>query len=435
MTDEGSAGTGGEHTFPEILGETAFVQALRECAEQRRASNRGFALLYIETGVIGRIDTVWGYGVGDAVRARIAAALRSEVLRPGDPIGDLGRSRFACALTSVGDPSVALLAAEKSLRVLNMPFLIGEDEIFARPAIGVAMWPSHGDDPEAVLQHARMASLIAEGDPSRITMYAEGQVNSDVTRFLYENRLRSAVAEDALELLFQPQYDLKLGQIMGAETMLRWRDRRAEMVPAADAFAAAESAGVVSELVSSLLNRALRNCSEFRYNAGLDLRIGVNMPARTLVHAELPDLVERALRTWNLRPGRLVLEIADTALLEQDAVARETLLKIKEIGVRLSIDDPRLSLPSLFWLATLPFREIKVDVSAVADMGTGKQAERIMRSLVDLGHELRLDVFAVGAADEAAEMKLKEVGCDYVQSDAKAPPLNAEEFVARYGLT
>jgi EAL domain-containing protein (putative c-di-GMP-specific phosphodiesterase class I) len=221
---------------------------------------------------------------------------------------------------------------------------------------------------------------------------------------------------------------------MGAESMLLSRDRRMGLVPAVDAFAAAEFAGLVGELVSSILNRALRNCSEFRYSAGLDLRMGVNLPARVLMHPELPDIVERALRTWSLRAGRLVIEIGETALLANSEVARDTLVKLSEIGVRLAIDDPQLSVSSLFWLTALPFQGIKIDVSGAVDLASAPQSLHIMQSLVELSRQLKLDVCAVGVADEAAEAKLKEIGCNYAQSDRKAPPLDADAFVKRYGL-
>ena len=414
--------------------EPAFLDGVRRCVDDRRPTGRSLAILFIDTGVIGGIDAVWGYEIGDAVRDRISTALRSEVLRPEDPLGEMGRDMLACALTAVDDPSVALFAAEKTLRVLSMPFLIGDDEIHARPAIGIAMWPAHGEEPQVLLQCARTASLISRANPGHVVMYSEGLVNSGAAQFLYQNRLRSAVAEDALDLVFHPIYDLRLGHIMGMESLLRSRDPRMGIVPVADAFAAAESAGVVTALISSVLHRALRNCSEFRYSAGLDMRIAANLPARVLLQSELPDLVERALRTWNLRAGRLVLEIGETSVLATDALARATLGKLREIGVRLSIDDPDLSLPSLFGLAAMPFQEIKIDISGVTDLGAAEQPARIMRTLVELGHHLKLDVVAIGAADDAAENCLKDIGCDYTQSDRRASPLDALDFVKHYGL-
>jgi predicted signal transduction protein with EAL and GGDEF domain len=329
---------------------------------------------------------------------------------------------------------VALLAAEKILRALNVPSWIGEDEIYARPAIGIAMYPADGDQAESLLQRAKSACVIARGDTSHIAAYAEDQENPEALQLLYENRLRTAVSEDALELVFQPQYDLRLGQIMGAEGLLRWRDATLGMIVADHAFAAAESAGVVTDLVSSILNRALRNVSEFRYSAGLDLRISVKLPARALLNTELPDVVQRALGTWSRRPGTLILEIGETSVLGAEAVTKETMGRLKELGVKLSIDDPDMALSSLFWLATLPFQEIKIDVSAACDLADMPKSGRILQSIIELAHHLRLDVVAVGVADDAAAARLKELGCDYMQADYKGPALDPKGFVERFGF-
>ena len=411
-----------------------FLDGLRSCIEERRDDGRNLAVLLMECGVIGRIDGVWGYHVGDAVRARIVASLRADVLRPDDLVGDVGRDQLACVLSTVEGPAVALLAAEKILRVLSVPSWIGEEEIYARPSIGIAMYPADGDQAESLLQKAKSACVVARGQTSHVAVYAEDQENPEASRLLYENRLRTAVSEDALELVFQPQYDLRLGQIMGAESLLRWRGAALGVIPAEDAFAAAESAGAVTALVSSILNRALRNVSEFRYSAGLDLRIGVNLPARALLHTELPDVVQRALGTWSLRPSRLNLEIGETSVLGAEAVARETLGRLKELGVKLSIDDAGMALSSLFWLVTMPFQEIKIDVALARDLAGAPKSERILQSLIELAHHLKLDVVAVGVADDAAATRLKELGCDYMQADFKGPALDPKGFVARFGF-
>jgi EAL domain-containing protein (putative c-di-GMP-specific phosphodiesterase class I) len=201
-----------------------------------------------------------------------------------------------------------------------------------------------------------------------------------------------------------------------------------------DAFAAAEAADRITELVSSILNRALRNVSEFRYSAGLDLRIGVKLPARALLNTELVDVVQRALGTWSRRPGTLILEIGETSVLRAEAPAREMLGRLRELGVKLSIDDAGMALSSLFWLANMPFQEIKVDVSAASDLAGVPKSDRILQSIIELAHHLRLEVVAVGVADDAAAARLKELGCDYMQADYKGPALDPEEFVERFGF-
>lgn len=411
-----------------------FLEALRGKLEESAAAGGNPAVLLIECGVIGRIDAVWGYHVGDAVRDRVISLLRSDVLRPGDLVGAMGRDDFACVLSAVEDPAVALLAAKKSLRALSTPFWIGDEEIYADPAIGIGMYPAHGDQPEILLQRAKSACALARELPGRIADYGEDRDNSATSRLLYENRLRTAVLEDGLDLVFQPQYDLRLGQIMGAEGLLCWRDPALGLVAAEHVFAAAESAEKVTDLVSSILNRALRIVSEFRYSAGLDLRIGIKLPARALRNTELVDVVARALGTWDRRPGTLILEIGETAILGKEAVARETLGRLKELGLKLSIDDPGMALSSLFWLATMPFQEIKVDVSAALDLAGMPKSGHIIQSLIELAHQLRLDVVAVGVADDAVAARLKELGCDHMQADYKGPALDPGQFVARFGL-
>jgi EAL domain-containing protein (putative c-di-GMP-specific phosphodiesterase class I) len=186
--------------------------------------------------------------------------------------------------------------------------------------------------------------------------------------------------------------------------------------------------------LSSTLNRALRNCSEFRYKAGLDLRVGVNLPGRALLHPEIPDVVARALGTWGLRPGRLIVEVAETSVLGSEPAARETLARLKQLGVKLSIDDPGLALSALISLATLSFHEIKIDVALARNLDSEPKSERILQGIIELAHALELEVLAVNVADDTAAARLKALSCDYMQADYRGPALPAEGFIRRFGF-
>lgn len=411
--------------------EPPFLERLQRCIEQRQADGQRLALLLFECGVIDRIDAEWGYAIGDAARARMIAGLRAEVLRPDDFAGELGRDEFACVLSIVDGPQLAQLAAEKSLRTLNAPLWLGEAEIFATPAVGIALFPDAANDAGMLLRQAKRACIAAAGLSGRIAVYEESQTgwNSSLAE---EGRLRSAIADDALDLVFQPQFDLRFGQIMGLEAMLRWRDGDRALVPMRAAVAAAEAGGLVSKMISALLNRALRNCSEFRQRAGLDLRIAINLPARALLEPNMHEVVQRAVRTWSLRPGRLMLEIEDFSTLRDHAAAQAAVMHLNEFGVKLSLDDAHTSLSSLFWLASMPFDELKIDLSVAADWTGQARTESVLRSLIELAHTLKLDVVATGVPDEAAAARLQQLGCDFMQADYKAPPVDAEAFVAGF---
>ena len=222
---------------------------------------------------------------------------------------------------------------------------------------------------------------------------------------------------------------------MGAEGILRWADPGQGALDVESAFVAAETLDQVSDLLSSILNRALRNISEFRYSAGLDLRVGVRLPGSVLRHPEIVDVIQRSLGTWSRRPGTLILGISQTSALLADDTARETLVRIKEIGVKLAIDDPVMRIASLFKLVSLPFQEIRLDFSLASGDSMAPKAEKIQRSLIDLAHQVRLGVLATGVSDEAAAMQLKALGCDYMQADFKGPAVAPKEFAERYGFS
>lgn len=424
-----------------------FLDELRSCIQARQADGQGLAILLVDCGLIARIDAAWGYTVGDAVRESIIESLRADVLRPDDLVGPMGRDEIACVLVTIGDPAVPHLAAEKILRTLKAPLWIGEDEIFTGASVGVVVFPHDGDAADTLLQRARSASLDARSAPGRVATWSPARGEQLVQDLVFESRLRSAVMDDTLEMTFKPQYDLKLGPIMGAQIGLGWRGSGGTPAGAGispeQAFATAEAAGHVSALVSSILNRSLRNISEFRYSAGLDLNVCVPLPARALLQSELPEVVQRALGTWRLRAGRLCLQLSGTALLATNALARRTLLELKKLGVRLSINDPQMAITSLLFLATLPFQEILLDVSPAATPASpdgsdaaavdGEKAGRILGALIELAQHLSLDVVAVGVEDDDAEGRLKALGCEFMQADFKGPALDSAGFVQRYG--
>ena len=354
------------------------------------------------------------------------------MLRPDDFVGELGRDELACVLCAVDGAQLALLAAEKLRRTLNAPILLGEAEIYASPSVGVALFPDTADERRIAAAAGEQRLRRGRGPERTIALYEAGQMPMHRCWSRRAGCARRSRKTRSI-LVFQPQFDLRFGQMMGMEAMLRWRDGSRDLVPMRDAIAAAEAGGLVAKLVSALLNRALRNCSEFRQRAGLDLRIAINLPARTLLEPELPELVERALRTWSLRPGRLMLEIADMSSLQAACTGTGgDRCACMQIGVKLSIDDARAPLSSLFLLATLPFHELKIDLSIAPDWIAQTRSEGVLRSLIELVHGLKLDVIAIAVADEAAAAKLVELGCDFMQADFKGPPVDAEGFVSPF---
>jgi len=408
------------------------MDQLRKRIARCERDGQALALIYVECGIVGRIDGIWGFHVGDAVRSRILARMRSDVLRPGDLLSEVGRDEFACVLDVVSGAGVAMLAAQKTLRALNVPVRVAETEVYARPAVGVALYPDHGSSPATLLQRAKIACLVARDELERIAVYQEKQEDPHTRMLEYENRLRAAIDQGTLELVFQPQFRLSDGAMVGAESLLRWKDSELGVVPPSQAIAVAESAGLINEVTWWVLNNALRHCAEFRFR-GLDIRVGVNLSANNLRERDLPDFIDRALRTWDVPAASLVIEVTETAVLGAAEAIRETFGRLKALGVRLSIDDFGTGYSSMNYLANMPFDEMKIDLSFVRDMVSVPAHERIVRSLIDLAHNLGLTVVAEGVEDEATRVRLTELGCDCIQGYFASKPLEPETLIAAYG--
>lgn len=409
-----------------------FVEQLRQRVEARAADGRPLAVLYVDCGVIARVDGVWGFHVGDAVRARIFGRMKSDVLRPRDLLGEVGRDEFACVIDTIDGPGLADLAAQKTLRTLSAPLRSTDTEVYAKPSIGIALYPEHGRSAASLLQHAKVACLAARDTVERIAAYSEQHDDPHARLMLHEGRLRAAIEASTLELAFQPQVRVADRRIVGVESLLRWNDAVLGSVPPGRAIAMADSAGLANEITWWVLNNALRHCAEFR-SRGLDLRVGVNLTAHNLRERDLPDFVDRALRTWGLPGERLVIEVSETAIIGAGESIADSFARLKALGVRLSIDDFGTGYSSMNYLATMPFDEMKIDLSFVSDMGRVPQHERIVRSLIHLAHELGLVVVAEGVEDAAVAKRLAELGCDLMQGYFTSAPLDPEGLLAAYG--
>jgi predicted signal transduction protein with EAL and GGDEF domain len=411
---------------------TPLMGALAELIEARKKDGRGLAVLVIECGLVGRLDGLWGYAIGDSARARLAQRLSTGLLRPLDHLGELGRDEFACVLSTLAGPGVALLAAQKALRVLASALTVGDTDVYARPAIGIAIFPDHGDSATALLLRAKIACQAARERSERVSVYSDREESPRIQTFEYESKLRAAIDQSRLELVYQPQFDPRTRRIMGCEALLRWEDSELGVVPPHRAIAVAESAGLVNEVTWWVLNNAIRQGAEFRAR-GLDIGVSVNLSPNNLREPDLPDFVDRGLRTWGLPAERLVIEITETAVLGAPELVVESLERLKALGVRLSIDDFGTGYSSMSYLAMMPLDEMKIDLSFVRRMLDVPQHERIVRSMIDLGHSLGITVIAEGVESEPVAQRLAELGCDRIQGYLMSRPISAGDLVRDYG--
>lgn len=406
----------------------AFMEIFRAAIESHKTDGKQLALLLLQVAKVEQIDRQLGLQKGEAFMLRVTRRMREGVLRKQDQLGRVSRDQFACLLPRIAGEGVAILAANKLLGVLESPIPIGDRDFDVDAVIGIAMYPDHGNDAQALVRNAKLAARAARSANNRTALYDPAHGESEERKMLYETRLRYALEKSTLNLVFEPQLDAQSGKIGGLECILRWTDAEIGEVPEAQALETAEKAGVLRELTSWIFNNAMRQSAEFA-RAGLQCKLGLKVLASGLLQPDFPGFVDRALRTWGVPPGRVVIGIHETAIAGNLVRVKDTLARLKRLGLRLGIDGFATGASSLSNLAQLPFDELKLDATFVSDMQHSALHGKMVRTLVRLARDLGLHLTAEGVEDGETVLALLALGCERVQGKHVSLPLTAKEIL------
>jgi EAL domain-containing protein (putative c-di-GMP-specific phosphodiesterase class I) len=291
------------------------------------------------------------------------------------------------------------------------------------------MYPDHGTDQQTLVRNGKLAALAGSGSAERIAIYDPAHGESEERTVRYQGRLRRALEENALALAFEPQLDPGSGRIAGLECVLRWSDAELGEVSEAQALETAENAGLTREVTWWIFNNALRLCSDFA-RGGLALPIGLKVATSALAQPDFTEFVDRALRTWGVAPGRVLIEIQEAALTGGIDQVNDTLTRLKGLGLRLGIGGFGTGSSSLSNLAQLPLDEMKLAGLFVTDMREVAFHAKIVRALVDLAQNLGLTVTAAGVVDAESALALSALGCRRIQGRYVGRPLAFQEVQA-----
>jgi diguanylate cyclase (GGDEF)-like protein len=408
---------------------SAFMEIFRTTIDSHQREGKQLALLLIQVEKVEQVDRLLGLQRGEAFMLRVTRRMREGVLRKQDQLGRVSRDQLACLLPRIAGEGVAILAANKILGALEAPIAIGERAFAPEAVIGIAMCPDHGADPQTLVRNGKLAVRAARGSAERVTVYDPAHGESEEEKMRYATRIRRALEETTLRLVYEPQLDLQSGRISGIEGLLRWTDAELGEVAETRALEAAELAGVTRELTWWMFNNALREFAEIA-RAGLQVPLSLKIAAGGLLQADFPDFVGRALRTWGVPPKRMAVEIHETALAGGLEKVKEALERLKGHGLRLAIDGFGTGSSSLSNLAELPLDEMRLAEAFVSDMKGAPLHEKIARSLVRLARDLGLTVTAEGVQDGATALALSGLGCARIQGGYVSPALTAQEIIA-----
>ena len=303
------------------------------------------------------------------------------------------------------------------------------DTLFVEFTLGLAIYPSHTQDAQYLLNKAEQAMLQARKNGQQWSIYDELQEQLFVHHHLLFGRLREALLLQHLQVHYQPQIDLKTGQILGAEALARWHDPVSGMIPPIEFIPVAEESGLIRPLTTWIIGECMREYARW-LREGLHLNVSINLSARNLLDADLMNILDTALKENSLSPDGITLEITESCFMTSPERAMEAIQRIHDAGFKLSIDDFGTGYSSLSYLKNLPIDELKIDQGFVRKLLESPGDQAIVSSTIELAHNFNLSVVAEGIEDELTAHWLLERGCDVGQGYCYARPMPADDFLA-----
>ncbi len=402
----------------------------RAIATARRTDER-FALLLLDLDRFKEINDTLGHPVGDKLLIEVARRLR-DATPVGGVIARLGGDEFALLLPVGSDVDGALAAARRVAAAIRVPFSVDRLALELGASVGIALFPDHGGDANRLLRCADVAMYLAKREQATVAVYDAERDHHSVRNLALSGELRRAIESDALTLHYQPQLDLATKRVIGAEVLVRWHHPEHGEISPEEFVAVAEQMGLIRSLTFWILDTALRQLAVWQ-REGRRLSLSVNLSSRNLHEEDLPQTVASLLETHGLDPKRLTLEITESAIMVDPARARDVVERLSALGVRLAIDDFGTGYSSLSYLKRLRVDELKIDKSFVSHMDENHNDAVIVRSTVELAHNLGLEVVAEGVENETHLRLLRALGCDVGQGHFLGKAMPLESFVEWLG--
>lgn len=416
--------------FHDLLTDLPNRNKFNECLQEaiRADPGRGalIGLLVMDLNNFKEINDTLGHDSGDCVLKEIAVRLR-RVVGPPNLVSRLGGDEFAILLPGLITPDDVHAVVQRIQSALHPPIMVGGLPVLAEAGIGVALYPEHGLDAEALLRRADIAMYAAKKSGIDHVIYEPKHDQHSPARLSLLAELRQGIEQDQLVLHYQPQIDLKSGRVCGAEGLVRWLHPHRGLVPPDVFIGPAEHTGLIHPLTEWVMLTAMRQCRSWQ-TQGLGVPVAINLSARSLFDALLPDRIIALLSNCDLAAEMFSVEITESAIMADPVRARQILLRIHEIGVRISIDDFGVGYSSLGYLRKLPVDRLKVDKSFVLNMTHEEGDAAIVRSTIDLAHNLGVEVVAEGVEDMHTYNQLLELACDRAQGFFISKPLSTLDF-------
>ena len=410
-----------------------FVESLDRFVRSFGERGERLAVLTLDIDRFKLINDSLGHDLGDQVLQEVGRRLQHAGMRRRDLAQGLQDEANACArlggdefavLVPGADAVAARVVAERIAALLEAPMNVQGQLVDVRASIGIALYPDHGNDAGELMRGADVAMYKAKQAHAGHAIYDPAHHGRNAARLSLLTELRQAVEGDELVLYYQPKHAFCSSAMLSVEALVRWVHPKRGFVPPMEFIPFAEQTGYIRAITLWVLERAVRQCAEWR-RAGRAVHVGLNLSARDLLHPELPDQFRAMLEHHGCEARWITLEITESAVLDDPRKALATLERLHATGCQLSIDDYGTGYSSLSYLRQMPVQELKIDRSFVMNLTSRPGDELIVRSTIELAHSLGLVVTAEGVETEEILVRLGELGCDLAQGYFVSRPVDA----------
>ncbi|BAK76145.1 diguanylate cyclase/phosphodiesterase with PAS sensor(s) [Pseudogulbenkiania sp. NH8B] len=409
---------------------TLFLERLEAGVEQAREFGQRMALLFIDLDRFKLVNDTLGHHAGDELLVWIAEEMR-KVAPPLAMVARLSGDEFTLLMPAVDSVQQVASRAQSVLDAIAGETVVAGQEVFVSASIGISMFPEDGASADVLLVNADTAMYRAkERGKSNFQFYTPDMNASALERLRLEYSLHKALAQDELEVWYQPKVELATGRLDGAEALIRWRHPELGLVSPARFIPIAEDSSLIVPIGEWVLKTACRQVREWRERRLFGGRVAVNVSGRQLKFAGVVELVERTLEECGLPSSALELEITESVAMDEDSGMVEVLRRLYELGVYLSIDDFGTGYSSLSYLKRLPVQGLKIDQSFVADLHQNRDDAAITQAIISIARSLGLGLVAEGVELDEQRRYLVEQGCGTGQGYLFSRPLPAAEFEA-----
>jgi diguanylate cyclase (GGDEF)-like protein len=404
-----------------------FHDRLHNTLSGAKRSGELFALVGVDLDLFKEINDTLGHHAGDLVLQHVALACNN-ILRDSDTVARMGGDEFAILLPKVTDMARAVQVAERVLDAIKEPLDIDGHRVEVGASLGIAMFPQHGEDELELITHSDAAMYEAKRKKLGVVVYVPEMGEGKSESIVLKGELRRAIHEGEMVLHYQPKIDISSNSVIGVESLVRWQHPRLGLVYPDTFIGLAEMSGLIKPLTLEVLRLAMVQILEWR-GLGHSYPVAVNISAINLQDKDFPEIVSVMIAEYGVPSHLLELEVTESAIMVEPLIAIENIRKLSLMGIQMSIDDFGTGYSSMAYIQKLMVAKIKIDKSFVLEMGTQMKDEVIVRSTIDLAHNLGLKAVAEGVENQGAWDKLRDMGCDSAQGYFMSKPLSPEMFI------